>query len=331
MQRNSLALGVAIDYAKGKVELARRSFASRLPISTLDDASYPRGVPSRQQGNSRRSKRSISMRISVWQACFCALAALSFSLSAAAAPSAGKPTGKQPAEVVELFAGMESGAIEVKVFPKDATKGTVTIKNNTDKPLTIKVPAALAGVPVLGQGALGGCGGGLGGCGGGGGGGNQGFGGGMMGGMGGMGGMMGGMGGGMFNIAPERVAKVKLVTVCLDHGKDDPNPHVEYTLVPIESYAKDPAVTEVIKLMLSGKLDQHSAQAAAWNLQNGLSWQELAKKVGAKHLNGSVEPYFTAVQLQRALVATQLAQKQAKQQSERQTKEASPGTEAAGQ
>lgn len=234
-------------------------------------------------------------------------------LAVAASPE--KKEAKEPANVVELFAGMESGEIEVKVFPKDSTAGTVTIKNNTDKPLTIKMPPAVAGVPVLGQLCGGGC---IGGGGGGnnGGGGNQGFGGGMMGGgMGGMGGMMGGMGGGMFNVAPEKVAKVKLVTVCLDHGKEDPNPHIEYKLVPIESYAKDPAVTEVIKLMVAGKLDQHSAQAAAWHLQNGLSWQELATKIGAKHLNGTVDPYFTPVHLTRALAATKLAQKQAETKS----------------
>lgn len=227
----------------------------------------------------------------------------------AAAPE--KKVAKVPENAVELFAAMESGEIEVKVFPKDSTKGTVTIKNNTDKQLTIKVPEAIAGVPVLGQlgCGLGGCGGGRGG---GGGGGNQGFGGGMMGGgMGGMMGGMGGMGGGFFNVAPDKVAKVKLVTVCLDHGKDDPNPHIEYKLVPIESYAKDPAVTEVIKLMIAGKIDQHSAQAAAWHLQNGLSWQELATKVGAKHLNGTVDPYFTPAHLTRALAATKEAQKRA--------------------
>lgn len=232
-------------------------------------------------------------------------------VAAAAAPE--KKTAKEPANVVELFAAMEAGDIEVKVFPKDATKGTVTIKNNTDKPLTVKVPPALAGVPVLAQlccpiGGGGACPGG------GGGGGNQGFGGGMMGGMGGMMGGMGGMGmgmGGMFNVAPEKVAKVKLVTVCLDHGKEDPNPHIEYKLVPIDKYAKDPAVAEVIKLMLAGKIDQHSAQAAAWHLQNGLSWKELATKIGAKHLNGSVEPYFTSVHLQRALAATKEARRRA--------------------
>ena len=151
-----------------------------------------------------------------------------------------RPAVKAPAEVVELFAGMKSGEIEVKVIPKDSTEATVTIKNKSGKPLTIKMPPALAGVPVQAQfgggGMMGGGGGMMGGGGGmmgGGGMGGQGMGGGMMGGGGGMmgggGGMMGG--GGMFNVAPEKVAKVKLVTVCLDHGKKDPE-----SAFPISSF-----------------------------------------------------------------------------------------------
>jgi len=230
----------------------------------------------------------------------------------ALAASPVKKADKEQPKVVDLFDGIKAGDIEVKVIPKDAKEGTVTIKNKTGKPLTIKVPEALAGVPVLAQG-LGGIndpGGGLGG-GNGGNNQNQGFGGGMMGGMGGMmGGGMGGMGGGFFNVPADKVGKFNLVTVCLDHGLNDPNPRVPYELVPIESYAKDPAVAEVLKLMVKGKLDQHSAQAACWHLQNGMSWEELAVKIGAKHLNGTVEAYFTPAHLERALAATKFAQKQ---------------------
>ena len=232
-------------------------------------------------------------------------------VSTAASPSKRVAKQQVTGTVVELFDAMKAGDIEVKVIPKDAKEGTVTIKNKTDKPLTIKVPEALAGVPVLAQLDDGG-GLGLGGDSGGSGGQNQGFGGGMMGGMGGMGGMMGGgMGGmgGMFNVGPDKVVKMKLVTVCLDHGKKDPNPRVPYELIPIESYAKDPAVTEVLKLMVKGKIDQHSAQAACWHLQNGLTWEDLATKIGAKHLNGTVEAYFTSVNLERALAATREAQR----------------------
>jgi hypothetical protein len=141
------------------------------------------------------------------------------------------------------------------------------------------------------------------------GGGMQGMGGGMMGGgMGGMmGGGMGGMGGGMFNVAPDKVQKVKIAAVCLDHGLTDPSPRVPYKPVPIESYVKDPAVVELVKLLTAGQIDQHSAQAAAWHLQNGLTWDELAQKIGIKHINGTEEPYFAPNQLERAFAATRLA------------------------
>jgi len=102
--------------------------------------------------------------------------------------------------------------------------------------------------------------------------------------------------------------------VCLDHGLDDPRPRVAYKPIPIESYVKDPAVTHIIKLMLSRRIDQHSAQAAAWHLQNGLSFEELANKIGYEHRNGLKEPYFTAAQLERAIMATRVAKELAEQE-----------------
>jgi hypothetical protein len=223
-----------------------------------------------------------------------------------------KPNLAVPSKSVDLFAGMESGEIEAVMIMSDATKGVVTVKNKTDQPLTIKMPAALAGLPILAQRRGGG--GGVGGMGGmGGRGGMQGMmGGGMMGGMGmgGMGGMgMGGMGmGGMFNIAPEKVEKIKIAAVCIDHGKRDPSPRVPYKPVPAESCAKDPAVVQIVMLMCAGQVDQSAAQAAVWHLQNGLSWEELAQKIGVKHIDGQTEPYFTPAQLDRALAATRIAE-----------------------
>jgi hypothetical protein len=231
-----------------------------------------------------------------------------------AASPASAPKKEPPAKAVDLFIGMDSGEVEAVLIPKDSTGGTIMIKNKTDKPLSVKIPAAFAGVPILAQlgggGGIGGGGMGGGGMGGMGGGGGQGMGGGMMGG-GGMGGMGGGGMGGMFNIAPDKVQKVKITAVCLDHGKADPNPRIPYKPVPIDSYAKDPAVAELLVLMLQGKIDQHSAQAAAWHIQNGLSWEELANKVGVKHIDGRKEPYFVAAQLERAFAATRVAKEQA--------------------
>ena len=230
--------------------------------------------------------------------------------STATKPAAGKPEGAQQAETVELFAAAARGDIEVKLIPKDSTTGQVIITNKTKKPLTIQLPAAFAGVPVLAQGLAGG------GLGGGGGGNNnnnqnQGLGGGGLGGGGGFGGGGGGFGGGggggLFNVGPEKVGKLKFVAVCLEHGKLDPNPRVPYEMRPIESFVSKPEVIEVIKMLGKGELGQHSAQAAAWHLNNEMSWNELANKIGKKHLDGSVEPYFNAGALEVALRGTREA------------------------
>jgi hypothetical protein len=252
------------------------------------------------------------------------------------ASPASSAKNESPARAVDLFAGMEAGEVEAVMIQKDSTEGTIMIKNKTDKPLTIKIPEAFGGVPILaqgrggGRGGMGGMGGGMGGMGGG----MQGMGGGMMGGMGGgMGGMGGGMGGmgGMMNVGAEKVQKIKIATVCLDHGKTDPNPRVPYKPVPLDSYAKDGSVGEVIKMMLAREIDQHTAQAAAWHLQNGLSWEELANKVGFTHLDGRKDPYFTAAQLERAFSATRFAKDRADAAAKEKEAAKSIGEKLAGQ
>jgi hypothetical protein len=119
---------------------------------------------------------------------------------------------------------------------------------------------------------------------------------------------MGGMGGGgMFNIGPEKVGKLQFKGVCLEHGKKDPNPRVPYEIRPLESFTSKGEVIEVVKMLAKGELDQATAQAAAWHFTNDMSWQELANKVGKKHLDGRTEPYFTPFQLEVALAATREA------------------------
>jgi hypothetical protein len=275
------------------------------------------------------------MKLSFSRELVCAALVAAIPLAVLAASPSRRAASEPTGEIVGLFEGMKSGDIEVKIFPKDSTEGTVTIKNKSGKPLTIKVPEALAAVPVAAQfggGMMGGMdgGGGMGGMGGG-----QGMGGGMMGGGGGMmGAGMGGMGGqagGFFNVAPDKVVKGKITAVCLDHGKKDPNPRIPYVLIPVESYAKNAEVTELLKMLVRGEIDQHSAQAAAWHLQNGLEWEELAQKVGAKHLNGRVDPYFTRDQLQRAFTATKVAVERAEKASREQPSAGSIGDKLARQ
>ncbi|MBT4011406.1 MAG: hypothetical protein HOF15_03720, partial [Planctomycetaceae bacterium] len=149
------------------------------------------------------------------------------------------------------------------------------------------------------------------------GGGGMGMGGGGMG-MGGGGGM-----GGFQNIEPGRVRKVKVTTVCLEHGKKDPNPRIKYDIVPIENFTRNAQVIELCRMIGSGKLDQMSAQAAAWHLTDKLSWQQLVQKIGATHLNGSSERYFHPNQVAMGMRYVQIAQQRAKLRSEAQGKEES--------
>jgi hypothetical protein len=221
------------------------------------------------------------------------------------------------AKTVEMFAAIEKGDISVKLIPKDSTESQVLIKNETDKPLNVKLPEAFAGVPVLAQQ------GGFGGGGPGGGGhhgsssssnksGNQNQ---------GMGGGMGGMGFG--NIPPEKVAKFKVPTVCLDHGKAEPRAAIPYTIKPIESYSSKPGVRELCVMLGSGQVSQRAAQAAAWHLNNGMSWEELAAK-RIRHLNGESRPYFTPAEIQAGMQIATSAIRAAKEKENE--KPAKPST-----
>jgi hypothetical protein len=239
-----------------------------------------------------------------------ALSSLALSSNAATAG------GGEELDQAGLFAAMDAGQIEAQFIPQNAAHANLIVKNLTDKPLRIQMPAAFAGVPILAQGMMGGMGGGMGGMGGMGGGGmggmgggGQAMGGGGMGGMGGMGGGMGGMGGmggggmggGMFTVKPGRVHKVALDTVCLEHGKPDPNPRMKYAIVPLEQVTKDPAVSLLCQALGKGQVAQNTAQAAAWNLMDGLAWEELAKKNRVESRYTGNIPFFTQLELRAAM------------------------------
>ena len=62
----------------------------------------------------------------------------------------------------------------------------------------------------------------------------------------------------------------------------------------------------------TGQLDQRAAQAAAWHLNNGMSWEELAAK-RVRFANGTSRPYFSPQELRAAVQITATAVNQAKQ------------------
>lgn len=277
--------------------------------------------------------------IAVLGAVTVAIAATCLVLSATSATwAAGKQNTKRPlkkltydpnAEEVDLFKGMESGQLKVKLIPQNAFGGNVLIENTTDKPLTVKLPQAAVGVPKhlaqfgggggFGGGGQGGFGGGGLGGGGLGGGGQQQTGGGFGGQGGGLGGGgLGGGGGGFFgggaaSIPPEQIGSIPFNSVCLQHGKPDPTVKAEYVLVPVEKFSDDPVLKELLVAVGTGKLDAQAAQAAAWHLTDKMSWEQLANKA-LQHTGGAPPtPYFTQAQLFGAQALLAQAKKKAEE------------------
>jgi hypothetical protein len=211
------------------------------------------------------------------------------------------------ASTPDLFEAEAQDLVQLKYIPNDAKSAQVIVTNRTRRPLTLRFPMAFAGIPVLAQMGMGGMGGGGGGggvgfAGGGIGGGAQSTGGGMgrnagqgMNGMG--GGGMGQAGGGAFSIPPERTLVFRVTTVCLEHGKPEPSTRMPYKLCRVDTFSDDPKLAVVLELLGRGELPQKVAQAAAWHIANGLSWEKLAAEK-IDHAGGTAdEPYFSAADL----------------------------------
>ena len=236
-----------------------------------------------------------------------------------------------PVETVELFGAIDAGQVAVKFIPTSAAKANVLIENMTDLVLHVELPDAIAAVPVLAQFGQGpgqndrggggfagfsaggqngnasqGVGGGLNqgngrGLGNGfGNGGNQ-FGGNQFGGnnLGQQGGVNG-LGMGFMRIAPQKTRKLTARTVCLEHGKPDPNPRIAYRMIPIELLTDDTEVAELCRQLGRGEVAQKTAQAAAWHLASGLSWEQLAgiNRMESRYL-GNIK-FFQPGELKRA-------------------------------
>lgn len=249
---------------------------------------------------------------------------LSFPVSVQARDAGTPKRGSAEAPVIhELFSAESEGLVEIRFIPNDSRSAQVILKNTTGKPLSLQLPPAFAAVPVLGQ--MGGMGMGMGGMGGGGMGGMGGMGGGQgmgggfgnqgMNGMGGGGmGAMGGMGGmpagGAFSIPPEKSKVVKVTTVCLEHGKKEPSSRMAYKLVPLDTFSTEPTLRVLLEGLGRGEMGQKVAQAATWNVANGLSWEQLAAKK-IDRLGRPDDAWFTRAELLAAHARVAAAVEQA--------------------
>jgi len=227
------------------------------------------------------------------------------------------------AEQVDLFNAVDAGLVTVRLIPKDAMGGNVLIENKTGKALTVKIPEAVVGVSIHAQPGNLGFGNFLGA--------NNGAQNNLPGGQAGAGQQMQGGGIGMnqqngpnnqfgpqngfpnpggglpnqvgnnfFSVPAEKVISLPFQSVCLEHGKQEPNSSSKYTLIPVPKVSTDPVLYQLLAAVGTGKVDAQAAQAAAWHLANKMSFEQLAEKTNAPLPGLPGAPYFTREQLQTA-------------------------------
>jgi hypothetical protein len=100
----------------------------------------------------------------------------------------------------------------------------------------------------------------------------------------------------------------RLNTICLEEGRPDPKPNMEYVLMPLEKFNNDPRIAEICMMLGNNEIATPIAQAAAWHITDNLSWGQLLVKNRRESMDGSFERFFNPVQIQyaqRLLVAAQ--------------------------
>jgi len=105
---------------------------------------------------------------------------------------------------------------------------------------------------------------------------------------------------GFMRIEPEKTRKLTATTVCLEHGKPDPHPRIAYQMIPIEKFTDNAQVVELCRQLGRHEIAQTTAQAAAWHLANGLSWEKIAgiNRLESRYL-GNIK-FFKPAELKRA-------------------------------
>lgn len=233
-----------------------------------------------------------------------------------AAWAADSVKGLSPAdpdrETIDFFSAVEKGQISAQLIPRDAWQCRLIVRNKTDKPLNVRLPDVLAGVPVAaqflppGNNANGNR--------------NQPGGNNASQALGlstpmqnNFGGPMNNRGnqGLLFNIAPEATGQLKMASLCLEHGKPTPRPNRPYEIQPIQDVAGKAEVQEVVRMLGQGELSQRAAQAAVWHLNNGMSWEKLQAEKTSK-LVLIPQPMFSARDLADAKKAVEQAAQRCK-------------------
>lgn len=233
-------------------------------------------------------------------------------------PVIPNPKFDPDAKVVALFDGLMDGQFAAKIVHKDEKSGNLFIANKTSEALTVELPETFVGIHVLNQQGLlsqnnnqfGQSGQGQ----------SQGQGQRTGGGAQSQGNSQFGQGSGqnLFSIPPERIVRIPINTVCLDHGKPTPAPRMEYAVAPVETVTKDPVLKELLTIVAQDQVSKNVTQALAWHLSNRKSWQELAA-MRHRQLGGfkTGVPLFTRRELQQSINLLEFTRKRAAERKSR--------------
>ena len=96
-------------------------------------------------------------------------------------------------------------------------------------------------------------------------------------------------------------------------------PKMPFEMRPIESFTQNQQTIEVVKMLARGEVPRNTAQAAVWHLQDGLSWQELARKDRVRLSNGYTEKSFAPHEI--ALAARVVAEASRRARSSQDTED----------
>jgi hypothetical protein len=88
----------------------------------------------------------------------------------------------------------------------------------------------------------------------------------------------------------------------------EPSSSKPYEIRPIEDFIENPAVIAVVAAYANGDLPPGAAQAAVWNLNSEVSWDDLAAKQTGTARSAVREPYFSAEEIRAAMAIASEAQ-----------------------
>lgn len=110
-----------------------------------------------------------------------------------------------------------------------------------------------------------------------------------------------------FTVPAGKTLTIRAPTVCLDHGRREPTTRIPYRMVALETVSEDPRLPVILGGLASGHLSQKVAQAAAWHVSSGRTWDQLAAEVIDRAGGDPDLPVFSAGELAAARRAVEVA------------------------